>query len=35
MEINRSELSLSFINLFKGTMKFTDDEFELVGVVAH
>ena len=29
MEINRSELSPNFIALFKGTMKFTDEEFEL------
>lgn len=30
MEINRSELSPIFINLFLDTMKFTDAEFELV-----
>jgi CRP-like cAMP-binding protein len=30
MEINRSELSPMFINLFLDTMKFTDAEFELV-----
>ncbi|HEY1870680.1 MAG TPA: hypothetical protein VGG71_06445 [Chitinophagaceae bacterium] len=30
MEINRSELSQKFTDLFAGTLKFTDEEFELL-----
>src|SRR5436189_19747 len=30
MEINRSELSQKFIDLFVGTLKFTEEEFELM-----